>query len=179
MVPPLATVASCATFSTSICGTAQGTRSVSVTSGDVPHELIATARTVNEALPSVQAGITTSSKQYSRDCPAGTSSKKISSSPRRTSRRAARSPQLVTVPHRSNSAPTQTGPWSSTVTCAQGGESGLIVTEHSLLLTQPVSRLVRISVYVPWPTWMQRVVWASGTPLRLQAYEKLPSGPQI
>src|SRR5687767_4135340 len=146
MVAPLATEASWATFSTSISGTAQGTASMALTSGEVPHELIATARTVNDTAPSVQAGITTSSKQYSRDCPAGTSSKAMSSLPRRTSRRATRSPQLVTVPHRSNSLPTQTGPWSSTVTCTQGGESGLIVTEHSLLLTQPVSRLVMTSV---------------------------------
>src|SRR5688572_23582795 len=49
-----------------------------------------------------------------------------------------------------------------------------IVTAHSLLLTQPVARSVRTSEYVPTPTVMQRVV----APL-LQAYEKLPSGPQI
>src|SRR5688572_4505234 len=158
MVAPSATEASWATFSTSISGCAHGTVSVSVTSLEVPHELIATARTVNDAEPPVQAGITTSSKQYSRDCPAGTSSKKSSRSPRRTSRRDVRSPQLVTVPHRSNSLPTQSGPWSSTVTWAHGGESGVIVTEHVLSLTQPVSRLVITSVYVPWPTWMQRVV---------------------
>src|SRR5687767_9754712 len=55
-----------------------------------------------------------------------------------------------------------------------GRGPGVTVTEHVLSLAQPVARSVITREYVPAPTLMQRVV----APL-LQAYEKLPSGPQI